>query len=87
MKSFDNATRLQNHPTLLSYDWKEKNPEKESEFAYYRDLYIENQKTISEEFIRRPQRSSLLSTFPCSSDLILKVYTKVTYAVSFVPLA
>ena len=51
MKSFDNATKLKEHPTLLSYVWEKKNPEKESEFAYYRDLYIENQKTISEEFI------------------------------------
>ena len=46
-ESFANAA---NHWTLLSFDgWKDK---KQIEFAYYRDIYIENQKNVSEEFIR-----------------------------------
>ena len=46
-ESFANAA---NHWTLLSFDgWKDK---KQIEFAYYRDIYIENQKNFSDEFIR-----------------------------------
>lgn len=44
-KSFDDAEQ---HPTLLSHPWKGK---KEMEFAYYRDLYIKNEKNHSDEFI------------------------------------
>ena len=49
MKSFGIAKKNDNHLSLLSYDgWMNK---REMEFAYYKDLYIENQKNISEEFI------------------------------------
>ena len=44
-KSFGDAEQ---HPTLLSHRWK---GEKEMEFAYYRDLYIKNEKNHSDEFI------------------------------------
>ena len=47
-KSFTNST---DHLTLLSYDgwdWDDRN---HIEFAYYRDLYIGNQKNFSDEFI------------------------------------
>ena len=44
-KSYSDAKQ---YPTLLSHRWKGK---KEMEFAYYRDLYIENEKNLSDEFI------------------------------------
>ena len=46
LKSFVNAT---NHLSLLSFDgWDD---ERQKEFAYYKDLYIENQKSFSDEVI------------------------------------
>ena len=48
-KSFVNTT---DHVTLLSYDdWEEKDEKIFNQFAYYRDIYIENQKSLSNEFI------------------------------------
>ena len=48
LKSFTDSI---DHLTLLSYDgwdWDDRN---HIEFAYYRDLYIGNQKNFSDEFI------------------------------------
>ena len=50
IKSFGTAGKYDYHLSLLSYDlWPDK---REREFAYYKDLYIENQKNISGEFIK-----------------------------------
>ena len=50
MKSFGTAKKFDYHLSLLSYDrWGDK---RETEFAYYKDLFIENQKNVSGEFIK-----------------------------------
>ena len=47
---FESFASAKNHWTLLSFDgWKDK---KQTEFAYYRNIYIENQKNFSDKFIR-----------------------------------
>ena len=46
-QSFDNAKQS---PTLLSHQWKN-NSWQDIEFAYYKDLYINNQENLSNEFI------------------------------------
>ena len=47
IKSLNNAKQS---TTLLSHDWKKKSWQ-DIEFAYYRDLYINNQQNLSNEFI------------------------------------
>ena len=46
-QSFDNGKQS---PTLLSHKWK-KNSWQDIEFAYYKDLYINNQENLTNEFI------------------------------------
>ena len=49
IKSFGTAKKF-DHLSLLSYDgWDDK---RHREFAYYKDLYIENQRVVSDEFIK-----------------------------------